>query len=223
MFEIAVRFKELASSNLNSLIEKTSSPAKMLRLLQTEIEEAIISLDRDAARAGRRADEAEANCAAQDKAAGDWKDKAKLALASGREDLARAALAEREAAQAEVATLRQAATDARQEQASLIDTIGALEAKLGETRARLQAELAVNANAANPSVAAAGSSRASGKVHALNDQIATLEKRIGFAQAAAATPAQASSLDEELAALTRDAKLEAELASLKKSLKKGAK
>ena len=55
MFEIAVRAKELAASNLNSLIDKASNPAKMLKLLLTELEESVIALTRDAAALDRSA------------------------------------------------------------------------------------------------------------------------------------------------------------------------
>lgn len=217
MFEIAVRVKELASSNLNNLVEKAASPAKMLRLLQLEIEEAIIALTRDAARAERRGREAETSARAHDKAAKDWQDKAKLALSKDREDLARGALAERENAEAGAKTMRQAQSDAEAEAAALRGAIAELEGKLSETRARLRAEQAAAAPAA---AAAQGAAASSGKVDALSERIATLEKRIDFAQASEGSSAQAASLDEELAALQREAKLEAELDALKKGLKK---
>lgn len=217
MFEIAVRVKELASSNLNNLVEKASSPAKMLRLLQLEIEEAIIVLTRDAARAERRGRDAETSVRAHDKAAKDWQDKAKLALSKDREDLARGALAERENAEAGARAARQAQSDAGAEAAALRGAIADLEGKLSETRARLRAEQAA---AAAPTAAAKGAAASSGKVDALGERIATLEKRIDFAQASEGSSAQAASLDEELAALQREARLEAELEALKKGLKK---
>jgi len=216
MFEIAVRVKELASSNLNSLVDKASSPAKMLRLLQLEIEEAIIALTGDAVRAERRARQAETSARAHDKAARDWQDKARLALSRDREDLARGALAERANTEAGAAAMRAAQAEAGAEAQALRGAIAQLETKLAETRARLRAEQTAGAATA-PVTASAGTA---GKVEALDDRIATLEKRIDFAEAASGTNAKAASLDEELAALDRDARLEAELAALKKGLKK---
>jgi phage shock protein A len=220
MFEIAVRVKELASSNLGNLVEKAASPAKMLRLLQLEIEEAIITLTRDSARAERRGREAETSARAHDKAAKDWQDKAKLALSKGREDLARGALTERENAEAGAKTMRQAQLDAEAEAVALRGAIADLEGKLSETRARLRAEQAAQAAAAPAAAAAKGTAASSGKVDALGERIATLEKRIDFAQASEGSGAKAASLDEELAALQREARLEAELDALKKGLKK---
>jgi phage shock protein A len=218
MFEIAVRVKELASSNINNLVEKAASPAKMLRLLQLEIEEAIIALTRDAARAERRGRDAETSARAHDKAAKDWQEKAKLALSKDREDLARGALAERETADAGAKTMRQAQSDAEAEATALRGAIADLEGKLSETRARLRAEQ--TAQTAPAAAAAKGTAASSGKVDALGERIATLEKRIDFAQANEGTNAKAASLDEELAALQREARLEDELAALKKGLKK---
>lgn len=220
MFEIAVRVKELASSNLHSLVEKAGSPAKMLRLLQLEIEEAVIALTRDAARAERRGRAAETSARAHDKAAKDWQEKAKLALSKDREDLARGALNERENAEAGAKAARQAQRDAEAEASALRGAITDLEGKLGETRARLRAEQAAQAAAAPAAAAARGTAASSGKVDALGERIATLEKRIDFAQASEVSGAKAASLDEELAALQREAKLEAELDALKKGLKK---
>ncbi|MGB7654111.1 MAG: PspA/IM30 family protein [Novosphingobium sp.] len=219
MFEIAVRIRELTSSNLNSLVGSATSPAKMLRLLQLELEEAIIALTGDHTRALRRSRDAAAQAAAQDAAAADWQDKAKLALAGGRDDLARGALGEKENAKAAAAALRTAAIDAEAEQAALAEAIAGLEAKLDETRTRLRAEQAKADPKSAPSPAAA---KVNGRVDTLHDRIATLEKRIDFAAAGETSPAaSAASLDSELAAMKREAAVDDELAALKKSMKKG--
>ena len=55
MFDLALRAKGLASSNLNSLIALASNPAKMLKLLMAELEEAVIALARNAATLDRSA------------------------------------------------------------------------------------------------------------------------------------------------------------------------
>ena len=219
MFEIAVRIRELTSSNLNSLVGNATSPAKMLRLLQLELEEAIIALTGDHTRALRRARDAAAQAEGQDQAASDWQGKAKLALASDRDDLARGALGEKENAKAAAAMLRSAATDAAAEQAALAEAITGLEAKLNETRTRLRAELAK----AEPKAASApAAAKVNGRVDTLHDRITTLEQRIDFASAAETSPsANAASLDSELAALKREAVVDDELAALKKSMKKG--
>ena len=218
MLEIAVRIKELTTSNLNALVERAASPAKMLRLLQVELEESIIALGTDAARAARRARGEEAQAAAHDKAAADWQDKARVALAADREDLARAALGEKDRAHTAAAALRQLAKEAQAEAAVLQESVTGLEAKLAEVRERLRGEQAKTDRSAQ---SAAPTPRSTGLANALHDRISVLEKRIDFATASADANAKAASLDQELAALQREAQLDAELAALKKSLKKG--
>lgn len=204
MFELAVRAKELASSNLNSLIDKAVNPAKMLKLLMAELEESVIALTRDAAELDRSADRSTLESERFDAAAQTWADKAKLAMSRGREDLARGALAERNAARDAAEAQREAAGAARDEAAGLRASVAQLEAKHGETKVRLLKVLSQASSA--PASAAA----ARGKTDALMDRFASLEKRIDYAAGKAVT------LDQELAALAHEAALDADLAALRK-------
>ena len=208
MFELAVRAKELASSNLNSLIDKAVNPAKMLKLLMAEMEEAVIALVRDAAGLDRSADRSTLESERFDAAAQTWADKAKLAMSRGREDLARGALAERNAARDAAEAQREAAGAARDEAAGLRASVAQLEAKHGETKVRLLKVLSQASSA--PASAAA----ARGKTEALMDRFASLEKRIDYAAGKAVT------LDQELATLAHEAALEADLAALRKGAAK---
>ena len=208
MFELAVRARELASSNLSSLIDKAANPAKMLRLLMAELEESVIALTRDAAGLERSADRFTLEAERFDAAADNWADKAKLAMSRDREDLARGALAERNAARDAAQAQREAASAAQAEAAGLRASVRELEAKHGETKVRLLKVLAQASSA--PALAAA----ARGKTDALMDRFASLEQRIDFAAS------KSVSLDQELAALAHEAALEADLAVLRKGAKK---
>jgi phage shock protein A len=207
VFEIAVRAKELASSNLNSLIDKASNPAKMLKLLMTELEESVIALTRDATALERGADKFKLEAERFDAAALSWEDKARLALSRDRDDLAKGALSERNAARDAAEAQREAAKAARDEAAGLRASVRELEAKHGETKVRL---LKVMSETAPAGGAAAKAVKAHGKTEALMDRFATLEKRIDYAAAKTVT------LDQELAALADEAALEADLAALRK-------
>ncbi|MFM5918525.1 MAG: PspA/IM30 family protein [Novosphingobium sp.] len=207
MFEIAVRAKELASSNLNSLIDKASNPAKMLKLLMTELEESVIALTRDAAALERGADRSKLEAERFDAAALSWEDKAKLALSRDRDDLAKGALAERNAAREAAEAQRDAARAAQDEAAGLRASVRDLEAKHGETKIRL---LKVVSETTAAGGRAAKAVKAHGKTEALMDRFASLEKRIDYAAAKTVT------LDQELAALADEAALEADLAALRK-------
>jgi phage shock protein A len=209
MFELAVRAKELASSNLNSLIDKAANPAKMLKLLMTELEESVIALTRDAAALNRSSSRFTQEAERLDAAAQNWEDKAELAMSHGREDLARGALAERNLAREGAETHREAAAAARAESEGLRASVHELEAKHRETKVRLLKELS-ETRSANAVVKATNSHDKTG---ALMDRFASLEKRIDYAASNAASPA---SLDQELAAMADEAALQADLAALRK-------
>ena len=204
MFELALRAKELASSNLSSLIDRASNPAKMLKLLMAELEEAVIALTREAATLERGADKFTQDAEQLEAAAQSWEDKAKLAVARDREDLARGALAERHAAHEAATAQRAAASAARDQAGGLRASAVQLEVKHGETKVRLLKVLAQASSA--PALATA----ARDKTDALMDRFANLEKRIDFAAN------KSVSLEQELAALANDAALEADLAALRK-------
>ncbi len=218
MIEIAVRVKELASSNLNHLVDKASSPTKMLKLLTTELEEAIIALSRDATHAERLAGDCIAEASGFDRSAATWEEKAKLALSHNRDDLARGALAECQNARDAAATKRTAHDEATVNAKQLRSTLVDLETKLLESRVRLKTELAAEESA--PSVSRQRQSTGSGSsTDKVMDRIATLEKRIDFA-CASAPDASAASLDQKLAEITREASIDAELEMLRKAMKK---
>ena len=210
MFELVIRAKELASSNLSGLINMASNPAKMLKLLLTELEESVIALERDAAIHDRSAGKFTQDAERLDAAAQTWEAKAKLAMSRSREDLARGALAERNAAHHAAAAQRETAAAARSEAGGLRAHVARLEAKHGETRARL---LKVMSEASPARIATTAASKSGERTGAMLDRFAALEKRIDYAASGAAQPA---TLDQELAALANDATLEADLAALRK-------
>ena len=213
MFDLALRAKGLASSNLNSLIALASNPAKMLKLLMAELEEAVIALARNAATLDRSAGKCTQDAEQLDAAAQTWEDKARLAMSHGREDLARGALAERNAAHDAAEAQRAAAATAHAVAADLRTSVTELEVKHGEARARLLKVL----SEARTATAVTGASKSRERTSTLRERFASLEKQIDYTASHATAPA---SLDQELAALANDAALEADLAALRKGAAK---
>lgn len=89
------RFKDIVSSNINSMLDQAEDPEKLIRLMIREMEETLVELKAACARTmaerrriGRELEE----CGKQHDL---WDRRAELALGAGREDLAREALLER--------------------------------------------------------------------------------------------------------------------------------
>ena len=215
MIEVAVRVSELVSSNVNAMVDSASNPVKMVKLLILEIEDAILTLRRESSQAERKVRDLRLLADRHAMAQADWAEKARFAMSKNREDLARGALVERENSAAAAAEARSDADAAEAGIAEVRTTLAALEARLGEARQRQRvAERAQSKQpAADPT---RGTSAYSERVM---DRIDTLSGRIDFADEALPS-AKAASLEQELAALAQDAKLDSELDALRKSLKK---
>lgn len=207
MITIAIRAREIVSSNVDNLVSKAGEPRKMLRLLQSEIEEALIALHGDAAKARRQQARLSDAAARLAEGAESWTDKAKIALDHGREDLARAALLTREAERAKAvdAVKAAAALEAQIEDAASV--IAELETK----RAAITARIADLARAEETAPAAAADTHADRRM----DRIESLERRAGFAEGLATEAPSPTSLDDEIASLQQASAIEAELAALK--------
>ncbi|QKG72088.1 PspA/IM30 family protein [Erythrobacter mangrovi] len=213
MIHIAVRARELISSNVDALIEKAGNPVKMLQLLRTEIEESLITLNGDLGKARRRHERLLSQAQATADAAEGWTAKAKLAMDHKREDLARSALLAREDGRMKAEALRKEALDLESEIAELAEASEKLETKRAEAMARI---------AAVPTSDQAGDTRASGDTKAERhlDRIERMERRVDFKVEVRAEPTPAT-VEEEIAALQRDADLAAELAAMKTTTKPG--
>jgi len=208
MITIAIRVREIVSSNVDSLVSTAGDPRKMLRLLQSEIEETLIALHGDAAKAKRQQARLEDTAARLAAGAEEWTGKAKIAVDHGREDLARAALLTREAERAKAAEAAEAATALGEQIAEAAGVIAELEAKRTAIAARI-ADLAKAEAAAKPGAAAADT-----HVDRRIDRIEALERRAAFIDEPGDSPSPAS-LDDEIAALQKASAIEAELAALK--------
>jgi len=209
MITIAIRAREIVSSNVDSLVSKAGEPRKMLRLLQSEIEETLIALHGDAAKAKRQQGRLQDTAARLAAGAEEWTGKAKIAVDHGREDLARAALLTREAERAKAADAAASAAALDGQIAEAAAVIAELEAKRTAIAARI-AELAQAEIAETPGKAASESS-----IDKRIDRIDALERRAGFADVPKGDTPSPASLDDEIAGLQQASAIEAELAAMK--------
>jgi phage shock protein A len=132
------RMTDIINSNLNAMLDKAEDPAKMIRMIIQEMEDTLVETRSSSARVLADRKTAERRLQQVRDEAGVWEDKAKLAISKGREDLARAALQEKQAIEEELAIVAAelAATDDHIGQ--LNNEIGQLQQKLNDARAKQQ-------------------------------------------------------------------------------------
>jgi len=136
------RFQDIINANINSLLDRAEDPEKMIRMMIQEMEETLIEVRTTSAKVIADKKTLERRMATLEKDTNDWNKKAAMALSKGREDLARAALAE-EAAATETLELANHEINAIEEHlADLNSEISQLQHKLDDAKAKQKSMLA---------------------------------------------------------------------------------
>lgn len=136
------RFSDIVNSNINTILDKAEDPEKIVRLMIQEMEETLVEVRSSAARAIADRKELERNLSGLERDADDWQSKAELALDKGREDLAKAALAEKARVLDSARSLEAQHKAINDGLAKLNDDISKLEEKLADAKSRRNAILA---------------------------------------------------------------------------------
>lgn len=135
------RFSDIVNSNINAILDKAEDPEKIVRLMIQEMEDTLVEVRSAAARAIADKKEVARKLEALEREAQDWQDKAELALDKDREDLAKAALAEKSLVTKSADGVRAQRDAADESLGQLSSDIASLEAKLADAKARQQAIL----------------------------------------------------------------------------------
>jgi phage shock protein A len=143
------RFSDIVNSNINAILDKAEDPEKMVRLMIQEMEDTLVEVRSAAARAIADKKEITRRLGALDRDVAEWQRKAELAVGKGRDDLAKAALAEKARVAALGDSLRAQFKQLEEGLAKLNDDIGRLEAKLADAKTRQKALLMRHMTASN--------------------------------------------------------------------------
>jgi phage shock protein A len=130
------RMSDIINSNLNAILEKAEDPEKIVRLMIQEMEDTLVEVRSAAARAIADKKERRRKLAALQAEAGEWESKAELAVSKGRDDLAKAALHEKDNAERIAAGLEDQMTQVDEGLGRLNEDITRLQAKLADAKAR---------------------------------------------------------------------------------------
>jgi phage shock protein A len=133
------RMTDIINSNLNALLDKAEDPEKMVRLIIQEMEETLVEVRTTSARTiadkkelARRRDWLKAEAA-------EWERKAEVAVRKGRDDLARAALIERNKAQEGADAVVEELKLLEETLAKLSEDTAALQQKIKDAKTRQNA------------------------------------------------------------------------------------
>ena len=216
------RTRDIIAANVLDLVERSDDPAKTIRVVILEMEETLVEVRASTARSIADQKEKRRQVAQLAALQENWTERAELALSKGREDLARAALVEKE-------KLTALADALREEIAAIDETLRAseadiakLQAKLREARLRqsmISARIESAQNRARMREMYAGS-----RVEEAFSNFALLEREADLVEGHAEALALAApkTLAEEIAELKVAERVEAELAALKAAMKEAA-
>jgi phage shock protein A len=212
------RARDIFAANMTELLDRAEDPARMIRMIIMEMEETLVEVRATAARSIADMKEMRRSQQKLLEIQANWTEKAELALSKGREDLAKAALTERQNAADMAEGLAEEIAEIEQVLRSYEADIARLQAKLREARSRqnsIQHRLESAVTRAKARELLHGS-----RTEDAFSKFEILERRADFAEgrAEALGLTGPKSLEEEIAELRSAEKVDAELEEMKAAL-----
>jgi len=217
------RTRDIIAANVIDLVERSEDPAKTIRVMILEMEECLVDVRAGAARCIADLKEKRRQIAQLASLRDSWTERAGLALAKGRDDLARGALMEKE-------KLAELAEELDEEVAEIDAGLRASEADIAKLQAKLR-EARTRQNAFQTRMESAHNRArmremyAGERVDEAFSNFALLERRADLAEGhadALLLAAPPKSLEEEIAELRVSERVDAELAAMKAAQRKAA-
>ncbi len=138
---IFTRFADIVNSNINALLDKAEEPEKLIRLIIQEMEDTLVEVRTASARTIADKKDLARRIERLAQEAAEWESKAELAISKGREDLAKAALFEKNRSADLKEELNKELMKIEDELQRLTHEVGQLQEKLTDARARQKALL----------------------------------------------------------------------------------
>ncbi len=215
---IFTRFTDIVNANLNSMLDKAENPEKMIRMIIQEMEETLVEVRSTAARSIAEKKTILREIRLLEASINQWQQKAELALTKDREDLARAALTEKQNAQAKIAAVQEDLQQLDEHLNAIQEDSQRLQTKLAEAK-RKQEAYTLRQQSAQVRLKV----RTKAQMHNIDDAIVKFER---YQQKIDRLEAEVESyeftenqdLDSQFKALEQDENIEQELAQLKKQV-----
>lgn len=219
---IFTRFADIVNSNLNSMLDRAEDPEKMLKLIIQEMEQTLVEVRSSSVRTIAEKKELKRHMSDVNRNINRWAEKAELAISKGRDDLARAALSEKQKLQDALETQETELKELESALSQLKTDIGHLQEKLNEAKSRRDAmklrhktvtsRIKVKKQLDNSSINAAFE-----KFELYEQKMDKLE-----AEVESFDLGKRQTLSEQIDQLETDEKVESELESLKEKYKKAS-
>jgi phage shock protein A len=210
------RARDIFAANMTELLDRAEDPARMIRMIILEMEETLVEVRATAARSIADIKEMRRAVGRLDELQSNWTAKAQLALENDREDLAKAALVERQNAADMADGLRSEVEQIETVLRGYEADIAKLQGKLREARGRQNA-IAARLESALTRARAREVMHGSRTADAFS-KFELLERRADFAEGRA-DALGITSLEDEIIQLKADEAVESELAAMKAALK----
>ncbi|MBT8058523.1 MAG: phage shock protein PspA [Xanthomonadales bacterium] len=217
------RFSDIVNANINAVLEKAEEPEKIIRLMIQEMEDTLVEIRSAAAKCIADRKELGRHIEHLERDHGEWAKRAELAVRRDREDLARAALIEKQAIADRVEQMKHEQVNLDGQLEKFNSDITQLQSKLNDAKTR-QRSIVIRHKTAT--------SQLSARKHIHSDQLDEMlfrfenaERRIDRveSEAEAISIGRGKSLADEIEGLEDDDRVEAELAELKSRLDESGK
>jgi phage shock protein A len=212
------RTRDIFAANMTELLDRAEDPARMIRMIILEMEETLVEVRASAAKTIADGKDMRRTLNRLDELQSSWTEKAELALSKGREDLAKAALLERQKA-------TDMAEGLKAEIAVVDETLKAYEADIAKLQGKLR-EARARQNAISHRLESAVTRAKARELLNGNrtedafSRFEVLERRADFAEGRAEALGMTGpkSLEEEISELRSSEKVDAELEAMKAAM-----